>query len=154
VSRDALPLVDEHSTSISAPVEEVWHALLGTVDRGFSRPGASMFARLVGCADSSPAGPRPLDAGAAIPGFRVAAAVRDAELVLVGNHRFSRYALIFRLAHSAAQRTELRAETRAVFPGAAGRCYQLLVIGSGGHRIAVRRLLDAVRRRSEHPTPC
>ncbi len=103
----------------------------------------------MGCADSTRTGSRPLERGATIPGFRVAAAVPDVELVLEGRHRFSTYALTFHLERSDGERTDLRAETRARFPGAAGRFYRLLVVGSGGHRVAVRRLLDTVRRRSE-----
>jgi hypothetical protein len=43
----------------------------------------------------------------------------------------------------------LRAESRATFPGLAGAAYRLLVVRSGGHVVAVRRLLSAVRRRAE-----
>ncbi|MBK6017827.1 hypothetical protein [Streptomyces sp. MBT53] len=146
---DALPRVDEHATVIAAGVDEVWRALTETLDRACSRPGAARYARWVGCADRAVAGPRPLAEGSAFPGFRVAGAVPGGELVLRGSHRFSAYALVFRLDELAPGRTRLRAETRAVFPGPAGAVYRLLVIGSGGHAAGVRRLLAAIRRRAE-----
>ena len=82
-----------------------------------------------------------------MPGFRVVTAIPGHELVLEGRHRFSSYALTFRIEAPASDRTELRAETRATFPGPHGRVYRLLVIRSGAHVVAVRRMLDAVRRR-------
>jgi hypothetical protein len=42
----------------------------------------------------------------------------------------------------------LRARSYAEFPGPAGRVYRALVIGSGGHRIMVRRLLRDVADRA------
>jgi hypothetical protein len=57
--------------------------------------------------------------------------------------------LTFRLEPLDAHRSRLRAESRAAFPGVAGSVYRLLVVGSGGHVIGVRRLLSAVKRRSE-----
>jgi len=145
-----LPVLDVHTTMVAASIDAVWAPLLETLDRTFSRPGASGFARLVGCADSAASGSRPLARGATIPGFRVAAAVPGRELVLEGRHRFSSYALIFCLERVGAGSTLLRAESRADFPGFPGRVYRLIVVGTGGHVIAVRRLLSAVRRRSEY----
>ncbi|WP_432137549.1 hypothetical protein [Streptomyces sp. bgisy154] len=101
------------------------------------------------CADRVATGPRPPVPGSALPGFRVAGAVPGRELTLVGRHRFSAYALIFHLEAAGAGRTLLRAETRAVFPGPLGRLYRLLVIGTRGHVLAVRRLLAEVRRHAE-----
>ncbi len=143
-----LPLVDEHATVIAADVGDVWTVLLDTLGRDFSRFGMARYARIVGCADCAASGPRPLAAGSTVPGFRVAAAVPRSELVLEGRHRFAVYALIFRLEQISPGRARLRAETRAAFPGLAGGAYRLLVIGTRGHVLAVRRLLSAVKRRS------
>ncbi len=145
---DQLPRLDEHLTTIAAGVDDVWTALLETLDHTFSRRAAAGYARAVGCADASASGPRPLAEGSTVPGFRVAAAVAGSELVLEGRHRFSSYALIFRLEPIGADRSRLRAESRAAFPGPAGRMYRLLVVGTGGHVLAVRRLLSAVERRA------
>lgn len=114
-----------------------------------SSGGAAGLARLVGCVDTQPSGPRPLGVGSSIPGFHVEAAQEPLKLALVGRHRFSRYALIFRLDEPAAGHTRLRAETRAEFPGLAGRAYRGLVIGTGAHVLVTRRILEAAKRRAE-----
>ncbi|MEU9877867.1 hypothetical protein [Streptomyces phaeochromogenes] len=144
----SLPYRDEHTTVVAAGADDVWRSLGDTLDRSFSRPGANRYARLVGCADGTASGPRPLAEGSTVPGFRVATAVPGRELVLVGRHRFSSYALIFRLEPAGPGRSRLTAETRATFPGPAGGLYRLLVLGTGGHAVGVRRLLAAVRRRA------
>jgi hypothetical protein len=145
----SLPYLDEHATVIAAGADDVWRSLGETLDRSFSRPGMASYARLVGSADCTASGPRPLAEGSTFPGFRVVAAVPGRELVLEGCHRFSSYALIFRLEHVSAGRSRLRAESRAAFPGLAGGLYRRLVIGTGGHVVGMRRLLSAIRRRSE-----
>jgi hypothetical protein len=83
--------------------------------------------------------------GAALGGFRVTAADPGRELALLGRHRFSTYALVFHLEETGEGRTRVRAETWARFPGPAGVVYRALVIGTGGHRVAVRHLLAQVR---------
>jgi hypothetical protein len=145
-----LPLIDEHTTAIDADVGEVWAALLETLGGALSGGAATAFARLVGCTEWQASGPRPLDVGSTIPGFRVTAAVPGHELVLEGRHRFSEYALTFRLDEIDGGRTGLRAESRATFPGVHGRAYRMLVIGTGGHVAAVRRMLTGVKHRAEH----
>jgi hypothetical protein len=107
------------------------------------------YARIVGCDDYTAAGPRPYAEGSTVPGFRVVEAVMGSELVLAGQHRFSSYALIFRIEQVCSDRLQLRAESRAVFPGLAGGVYRLLVIGTGGHAVAVRHVLASIRDRSE-----
>jgi hypothetical protein len=146
----SLPYVDEHSTVIGTGADVVWRSLGETLDRSFSRPGMAGYARLVGCADCTASGPRPLAAGSTFPGFRVVAALPERELILEGHHRFSTYALIFRLDHLSPGRSRLRAETRAAFPGLTGGLYRQLVVGTGGHVLGTRRLLSAIRRRSEN----
>jgi hypothetical protein len=113
----SLPYIDEHATLIAAGADDVWRSLGETLDRSFSRPGVAGYARLVGSADCTASGPRPLAEGSTFPGFRVVAAVPGRELVLEGRHRFSSYALIFRLEHVSPGRSRLRAESRAAFPG-------------------------------------
>ena len=142
--------LDEHAVDVAAGAEAVWAALLDTL--GATRPGAATYARLVGCADHDATGPRPLAAGSTVPGFRVAAADPPRELLLEGRHRFSTYALAFRIDDLGPGRTRLRAESRADFPGLRGRVYRGLVVGSGGHVVLVRRLLAGIGRRAERPT--
>ena len=98
-------------------------------------------------------GPRPLALGTVMPGFRVVAATPGSELVLEGRHRFSDYALIFRIEASGPGGASLTAESRAAFPGWTGRLYRMAVIGTGGHALSVRRILTSVRRRAEAAQP-
>ena len=72
-----------------------------------------------------------------------------AELALAGSHRFSDYALIFRLDPLAGGGTRVRAETRAEFPDLKGAVYRTLVIGTRMHVLVTRRILTAVKRRAE-----
>lgn len=143
--------LDEHAVEVGAPPELVWPALLAVVDRTFSSPAAAVYARLVGCRPVAAGGPRPLGPGSAVPGFRVAEAVPAVLLRIEGRHRFSAYALIFRVDDLGAGRSRVRAESRADFPGLAGRLYRTALLRSGGHVAGVRRLLAAIRRRAERP---
>ena len=143
-----LPHVDEHAVVIAAGVDDVWTAVTD-LDGVFSRPRAEFYARAVGCADDRASGPRPLAEGSTMPGFHVVTSVPGSELVLAGRHRFSSYALTFRIDELTEGRTRLRAETRAVFPGLAGRAYRALVIATGGHVIVMRRLLAGIKRAAE-----
>ena len=144
-----LTYVDDHTTVIEAGAGDVWPVLLDAVDRAFSRSGSVPYARAVGCADLVAGGPRPLTEGSTIPGFHVTAAIPNVELVLEGRHRFSTYTLRLHIEDLGPRRTRLGAETRASFPGVAGRAYRLLVIGSGGHALVVRRMLAGIKRRVE-----
>ncbi|MFE7931685.1 hypothetical protein ACFU6S_23755 [Streptomyces sp. NPDC057456] len=145
----ALPRVDEHTTIVTAEAADVWRGLGETLDRSFTRPGSARYARLVGATDRTASGPGPLAEGSTLHGFRVAEAVTGRRLVLVGGHRFSSFALVFRLDEAGPGRTRLCAETRAAFPGRAGGLYRGLVIGTGGHGLVVRRMLASARRRAE-----
>lgn len=143
-----LPYLDEHTTTVAAGADMTWRALADAVDASFSRTGARYYARAVGCADTAATGPRPLAQGSTIPGFRVVAAVPGRELVLQGRHRFSDYALVFRVEPAAPDRTLVRAESRAAFPGVAGAAYRVLVFGTRAHVRGIRSLLAGVRRRA------
>jgi hypothetical protein len=144
-----LPYIDEHSTTVAAGADAVWQALVASVDGAFGGSGAVRYARLVGCEPAARSGPRPLVTGATVPGFRVVRAEPGSVLALEGRHRFSSYALTFHVEPNGDGRSRLRAESRAAFPGAPGRAYRLLVIGSRVHGLLVRRFLDGVRRRAE-----
>lgn len=144
---EPLPYIDEHRVTVDASPEVVWRALGEAVSRSFGSR-AEPVTRLLGARHHASAGD-PLTAGATVPGFRVARAEPARELALEGSHRFSRYALVFRIDALGPERSRLRAETRAVFPGPHGRVYRALVIGTRGHVLAVRRMLAGVRRRAE-----
>jgi hypothetical protein len=145
---DPLPYVDTHTTVVTADPDAVWRAIGEVLD---GSPGACLqdgYARVIGCADRTASGPRPLRVGSTVRGFRVSAARAGRELGLTGRHRLSRYALTFRLEPCGPGRTRVSAETRAVFPGPAGALYRMLVIGSGAHASVMRRLLTTVGRRA------
>jgi hypothetical protein len=144
-----LPYIDEHTIDVAADADELWPVLLEALDRTFSRPAMARFARIVGCADSAATGPRPLTEGSTVPGFRVVVAVPGCELALQGRHRFSSYALTYRLERVTSGRSRLRAESRAAFPGLAGGFYRMLIIGTGGHVVAVGHSLSVIRRSYE-----
>ncbi len=149
---ESLPFVDEHAVSVSATAEETWEALLATLDTGFSntRPG-QVVVRKLHCSPSGCEG-EPGRIGSTIPGFIVTRAVPPAVLALMGEHRYSRYALVFRLTERDDAPLLLSAETRAEFPGRSGSAYRTLVIGTRGHVLATRSLLRAVRRSAEKRT--
>lgn len=145
---ERLPHIDEHSAEIAADPSATWGALLRVVEGSFGSDRTARVARLLGCADVTSSGPRPLATGSAFPGFHVEAAEQPQVLSLTGSHRFSDYALIFRLDDLGGQRTRLRAETRAVFLGLKGSLYRTLVIRTRGHVIVTSRLLGAVKHRA------
>jgi hypothetical protein len=138
------PFVDEHSTRVAAPAAAVWRALGVQLPR-FA--GNEAFARVLAAEPRRVSGGA-LEAGATLAGFAVAEAVPGRRLRLVGRHRYARYALLLELAERPGG-TLLVARTNAAFPGVVGGLYRRLVIGSGAHRVLVRRLLRDVRRRAE-----
>lgn len=142
--------MDEHAIEVAAPPEETWDAVRQTASGSFGGRGAELVARLLGCTETHSHGD-PAEPGSTITGFRISRADAPVELALEGEHRFSRYALIFHLEALSGERSRVRAETRAAFPGLHGRAYRALVIGTGGHVLVVKRLLRAVRARAERP---
>jgi hypothetical protein len=142
---DEPPFVDEHVVDVAARPEAVWHAL-GASLAGHSLP-QRLVAALVGTVPRRGHGD-PLIEGSALPGFTVRAADPGRRLVLAGRHRFSSYTLTFVLEEDG-NGTRLGACTHAAFPGLAGTAYRAAVIGSGAHRILVRRWLRQIARAAE-----
>jgi hypothetical protein len=145
---EQLPAIDEHAIRIDAPPEAVWEALLATIAGSFGGRGSGAIARALGCAETESKGDL-RHPGGTIPGFVVARVVPPVLLALLGSHRFSRYALVFRVDAMENGSSRVRAETRAEFPGAKGRAYRALVIGTRGHVLAVKSMLRTIRRRAE-----
>ncbi|KAA8882905.1 hypothetical protein F3087_38615 [Nocardia colli] len=117
---ERLSYIDEHARSIDANRDRAWKALLKVI-----------------CKD-------PNDPSTVPGGFVLDAADAPARLALKGRHWFSEYALVFELDDEGASRTRVRAESWANFPGLHGKIYRALVIGSGGHKLVVRRLLRQI----------
>ena len=109
---------------------------------------STRFARALGASETERSG-EPDMIGSTFPGFLVARVIEPAVLAMEGQHRYSRYGLIFSLEPTKDERTLLRAETRADFPGFKGGVYKGLVIGSRGHVVVVNRLLRAIKKRAE-----
>lgn len=143
-----LPHIDEHGTLVLAPREVVWEALLKTVPNSFSAGVSTRVAKGLGCEETEHSG-EPDMIGSTFPGFMVARVIEPAVLALEGQHRFSRYGLIFSLEPTKDDRTLLRAETRAEFPGVKGSIYKALVVGTRVHVAATKRLLGGVKKRAE-----
>jgi hypothetical protein len=148
LSTPGLPFVDEHTVDVAASCPRAWDALLVVVSRSFHGRATEVVARLLGASETGPRG-RPGEPGSAIAGFKVAATKAPSLLALEGEHRFSRYALVFHLDPLPGERCHVRAETRAEFAGIHGRIYRAAVIGTRGHVLVVRRLLRAIRARAE-----
>ena len=151
---ERLPYIDDHVKTINATPERVWAALLSTM-RG--QPGHQLPRPLVaawGLEHPTRSGDwtDSVSAGDTVAGFAVYETEPPRLLRLRGSHRFSRYEFRFELHPIDPDRVELHAKTSAAFPGVHGRIYRALVIGTGGHRIAVRRMLTAVARRAERKT--
>jgi hypothetical protein len=145
---ESLPFIDEHFIEIAAKPDEVWDALIRAVSvMGESRKGAPI-SKALGCEETQAEGATG-EIGSKIPGFVVTRSIRPAVLALMGQHRFSQYALIFTILEKPSGLMLLSAQTRAVFPGRKGRLYRGLVIGTHGHVIVTTSLLRQVRRRAE-----
>ena len=143
-----LPFIDTHSVRLEAPPSQVWPALLSML----GAMGQNHPASLTRLLDLHPARidgewREAVAEGDSIPGFQASEVTAHERLVLEGGHRFSRYALVFRLREDG-DGSLLEAETWAEFPGLSGALYRAAVIGSRGHRLAVRRMLGTVARRT------
>ena len=124
---ECLPYIDEHVISVDANRADTWSALL-----------------MLWCQD-------PHDASAVrAPFFSLDETMPMQRFALTGRHLFAVYKLVFEfdglddLDDLAPARTRLCARSWADFPGVHGKVYRALVIGTGGHRIAVRRLLKSI----------
>lgn len=116
-----LPYIDEHAITIDANRADTWSAL-----------------QRVMCRD-------PRDATTVTFGFVLDEAQAPERFALKGRHLFAVYRWVFELDElDAPARTRLRAGTWAAFPGVHGKVYRALVIGSGAHRIVVRRTLKRI----------
>ena len=147
-----LPRIDEHARTVAAPPAVVWDAVLSALHATFATPAPAVVARVLGCEPSSTAGWDRPGVGSTVPGFRVVTAEEPRLLVVAGRHRFSRYGIVVRL-EPVEGGTRVRLESRAEFPGVHGRLYRTAVVGSGGHVVAVRRLLSGIRRAAgQQPT--
>ncbi|WP_063020915.1 hypothetical protein [Nocardia niwae] len=116
---ERLSYIDEHARSIDANRDRAWKAVLKVVCHDPHEPTAPT-------------------------GFAFESVVEPSRLALRGQHWFSKYALIFELDEQGPSRTRVRARSYGDFPGLHGRIYRALVVGTGGHRLVVRRMLRRI----------
>jgi hypothetical protein len=129
----ALPFIDDHRVIVRAPTQQTWDAVSKLARRLAERPAPRRFVTLWQLEPPS--------------GFAITSSSSE-RIVLVGRHRFARYELAFELRPTD-NGVEVSGRTSAEFPGAAGRLYRALVIGSGGHGVAVRAMLGRMRQAAE-----
>lgn len=116
---ERLPYIDEHAITVDADTATTWAAVLRTMCGEPSRPRAPF-------------------------GFAIDECTPRQRLTLRGRHPFSVYKWIFELGELEPHRTRVRSQTWADFPGLHGKVYRALVIGSGGHAVAVRHMLKRI----------
>ena len=148
VPLEKLPPIDEHEIEVDAPAEATWAALFPTLEEAFDTKFGRRYSERLGAVDTDCHGDLH-HPGGTLPGFIVSRSIAPVMLALLGQHRFSRYAVVFRIDLLPGQRSRVRLETRAQFDGAKGKLYKAGVIGTGGHAIVVRRLLRSIKRRAE-----
>jgi hypothetical protein len=117
---ERLPYIDEYAIPVDANRAATWHTLLRVM-----------------CRD-------PQDPATVPIGFVLDDATPSERFALRGRHWFASYRLVFILTELPDGSTRLAAQTWAAFPGVKGRLYRALVIGSGGHRVVCRRMLNRV----------
>ncbi len=148
VPLENLPPIDEHEIEIDAPAEATWAALFPTLQSSLDTSFARRYSERVGARETVAHGDL-RHPGGTLPGFVVSRSIAPVMLALLGEHDFSKYAVVFRIDLLPGQRSRVRLETRAQFNGARGRIYRAGVLGTGGHVLVVRRLLRSIRRRAE-----
>ena len=148
VPLEKLPPIDEHAIEVDAPAEVTWEALFPTLEHSFNSRPPSATPSGIGAGVTAAEGDLH-HPGGMLPGFTVIRAIEPVMLALAGRHRYSQYAVVFRIDLLPGQRSQVRIETRAEFLGRTGRLYRAGVIGTRGHVIVVNRMLRAIKRRAE-----
>ena len=144
-----LPFVDEFCIDVRAPPGPVFLEVAGQIARGFEGLLPRILSALLRCENRGNSYSVPPALGQEANGFRVARVEAPSVLVLEGQHQFAIYRLSFFVDALSDETSRVRARTDAAFPGFKGAAYRAMVIGSGGHRFIVRRLLAAIARRAE-----
>lgn len=123
---EQLPYIDEYAIAVPADRAATWAAVLRTMCRDPHDPATVPF------------------------GFVLDEASEPQRFALHGRHWFAAYRLVFELGDLPDGTTRLAAQTWAAFPGFKGRVYRALVIGSGGHGVVARRMLNRISALAAH----
>lgn len=124
-----LSYIDEHAIAIDASAADTWAALLKVMCRNPPDP-------------------------ATVPlGFTLDEAIPLRRFALKGRHFFAVYRWGFELDDHGPNRTVVRSQTWADFPGLHGKVYRALVIGTGAHRVVVRLVLRRIAAAARKAAP-
>jgi len=145
---EQLPPIDEHYIEVEAPAEVAYAALFPAIESAFGGKLAQGYCERVGTLETEISGDLH-HPGGTLPGFTVTRAIAPVMLALTGEHRFAKYAIVFRIDLLPGQRSRVRLETRAQFPSRMGLVYKAAVIGTRGHVLFVNRMLRSIKRRAE-----
>jgi hypothetical protein len=148
MTTEALPFIDAPNIDVLASPQRCWDALTAVIGGRLERSSARAVAAVLGCDDRGARGSHEAT-GSTLAGFHVVRCDPPVRWRLEGAHRFSQYSLEFRVEDLGDGRSRVHAESRARFPGWYGTMYRTLVIGSHGHRVAVRRMLEGIKRYAE-----
>ncbi len=148
VPLEDLPPIDEHYIEVEAPAEATYAALFPTLESALGGRFAHSYCERVGAIETEAHGDLH-HPGGTLPGFTVARAIAPVMLALDGEHRYAKYAVVFRIDLLPGQRSRVRLETRARFAPRRGRLYKAAVLGTRGHVIIVNRMLRSIKRRAE-----
>ena len=148
VPLEMLPSIDEHEIEVDAPAEATWAALFPALEHAFDTKFSRRYSERIGAIETDCHGDLH-HPGGTLPGFVVSRSIAPVMLALLGEHRFSRYAIVIRIDLLPGQRSRVRLETRAEFTGKKGLFYRAGVLGTRGHVLVVRRLLRSIKRRAE-----
>jgi len=129
----SLPLLDKHSATVHASQSVAWRAVRRYAC-GLAQADHVVLGPILGTEPRS--------------GFELAEEVEGERLALTGRHRFARYRLVFELNAEPSNATTLTLSVLsfAAFPGARGRLYRGLLMGTRGHVLAVRHMLRTIQR--------
>lgn len=148
VPLEDLPPIDEHYIEVEAPAEASYAALFPTLESALGSKFAHSYCERVGAVETEAHGDLH-HPGGTLPGFTVTRAIAPVMLALSGEHKYAKYAVVFRIDLLPGQRSRVRLETRAQFAPRRGRLYKAAVLGTRGHVLIVSRMLRSIKRRAE-----
>lgn len=148
VPLEQLPSIDEHYIDVEAPAEATFAALFPTLESALGSKFAHSYCERVGAVETEAHGDLH-HPGGTLPGFTVTRAIAPVMLALAGEHKYAKYAVVFRIDLLPGQRSRVRLETRALFSDGRGKLYKAAVLGTRGHVVVVNRMLRSIKRRAE-----
>jgi hypothetical protein len=140
---ETLPFVDRHCIQVDSAASDTWRAIDQVMHSGYGGTGTAALAVVLGSEVRGATGAS-LTPGSTIVGFTVIESEPGRTVLFAGRHRFSRYSLRLDI-----EGRELCATTHAAFPGIRGGFYKVVLLRTGAHPFAMKRLLGRIKRRAE-----